>query len=126
MGTRRFELRPNWPDDDEEEEIHTMRKDGDLLTMEGMMQKHYSHRLARLSGAPWKPNTHHGGARISLTWRWIVKHRPQCPCAPKTKTLSDNIIKPKASPKPKVAPKWMPSRPKGGQLKGRGRGRGKG
>merc|ERR1712137_1371549 len=39
-------------------------KGGDLMTMEGMTQKHYQHFLNV------KP-----GPRVSLTWRWIVKHR---------------------------------------------------
>ena len=44
---------------------HTIRlKDGDLCTMEGMMQKHYKHAILKEKGKT-EP-------RINLTWRWIV------------------------------------------------------
>lgn len=36
---------------------------GDLLTMEGMTQKHYQHSVPR-----------HKEGRVNLTWRWILKH----------------------------------------------------
>eukprot|EP00927_Polykrikos_kofoidii_P077090 TRINITY_DN74077_c0_g1_i1.p1 TRINITY_DN74077_c0_g1~~TRINITY_DN74077_c0_g1_i1.p1 ORF type:complete len:713 (+),score=96.65 TRINITY_DN74077_c0_g1_i1:109-2247(+) len=68
--TRTFELRPNWP---EEGEIHLRDMklgNGDLMTMEGMLQKHYQHRV------PWEDNIE--GPRINLTWRWVLKHAPHC------------------------------------------------
>jgi len=37
---------------------------GDLCTMEGMTQLYYHHKLS-----------HQGGARLNLTFRWIVNHR---------------------------------------------------
>lgn len=49
-------------------------QDGDVLSMEGMMQKHTVHFLTREPHhrAPfWPP-------RINITWRWIVNHRPCC------------------------------------------------
>merc|ERR1712113_677219 len=39
-----------------------------LMTMEGMVQKHYQHRVPR--------EEYIKGPRINLTWRWVVKHRP--------------------------------------------------
>eukprot|EP00419_Tripos_fusus_P030741 CAMPEP_0172768436 /NCGR_PEP_ID=MMETSP1074-20121228/184745_1 /TAXON_ID=2916 /ORGANISM="Ceratium fusus, Strain PA161109" /LENGTH=173 /DNA_ID=CAMNT_0013603837 /DNA_START=1 /DNA_END=519 /DNA_ORIENTATION=- len=41
------------------------------MTMEGMVQKHYMHRV------PKEDNIE--GPRINLTWRWVVRHRPRCP-----------------------------------------------
>eukprot|EP00933_Yihiella_yeosuensis_P056417 TRINITY_DN5559_c0_g1_i1.p1 TRINITY_DN5559_c0_g1~~TRINITY_DN5559_c0_g1_i1.p1 ORF type:complete len:664 (+),score=145.80 TRINITY_DN5559_c0_g1_i1:132-2123(+) len=46
-------------------------EDGDLCTMEGLMQKHYKHRV------PTEGNI--DLARINLTWRWIVRHDADCP-----------------------------------------------
>lgn len=40
---------------------------GDIYTMEGMAQAHYEHRISS-----------QGGARLSLTWRWIVAHEGRC------------------------------------------------
>lgn len=69
--TRKFELRVNHPDPGEQA-FHTISlKSGDLMTMEGMMQKHYQHRVPK-EGRSYGP-------RINLTWRWIKKHNPQCP-----------------------------------------------
>lgn len=68
---RRFELRLNWPEPDEPSLHGILLGDGDLCTMEGMTQKHFQHRLAR--------EAHVTGPRINLTWRWILKHNPQCP-----------------------------------------------
>jgi len=68
---RKFELRLNWPDDDEKPVRRFMLGSGDLMTMEGMTQKHMQHRV------PKEDNIN--GARINLTWRWVVKHTPKCP-----------------------------------------------
>mmetsp|Transcript_56841 Transcript_56841/g.133520 ORF Transcript_56841/g.133520 Transcript_56841/m.133520 type:complete len:676 (+) Transcript_56841:106-2133(+) len=68
---RKFELRANWPEDGEAAVKPIFLEDGDLLTMEGMLQKHYQHRV------PKEGHVH--GSRINLTWRWIVSHTPQCP-----------------------------------------------
>merc|ERR1712039_334157 len=68
---RRFEIRTNWPEADETEVKSMMLGDGDLCTMEGMLQKHFQHRVPRESNVV--------GPRINLTWRWIVKHAPKCP-----------------------------------------------
>eukprot|EP00435_Cladocopium_sp_Y103_P012829 s1579_g3.t1 len=43
---------------------------GDIMTMEGMMQKHFQHRIPKEGCVE---------PRINLTWRWIRKHYPECP-----------------------------------------------
>lgn len=70
-ASRRFELRANWPEAGEKP-VHVLTlADGDLCTMEGMLQKHYQHRVPR-EGPVLSP-------RINLTWRWVVAHGPVCP-----------------------------------------------
>mmetsp|Transcript_86790 Transcript_86790/g.156319 ORF Transcript_86790/g.156319 Transcript_86790/m.156319 type:complete len:636 (-) Transcript_86790:146-2053(-) len=65
---RMFQVHPN----DTPGEITEIRlKDGDLCTMEGLMQKHYKHRV------PTDRSVQE--ARINLTWRWIVRHDAGCP-----------------------------------------------
>lgn len=66
-ATRTFVLRPL---DDPKAQTKLNLENGDLATMEGLVQKHYLHavlsdRVAR-------------GARINLTWRWVVKHDRDC------------------------------------------------
>lgn len=70
-ATRKFELRKNWPDEHEEGLHRLTVSAGDLMTMEGMCQKHFQHRVPKEERVQ--------GQRINLTWRWVVKHRPQCP-----------------------------------------------
>merc|ERR1712087_601886 len=73
LGVRRtFELRLNWPEERELSEFRLGLGDGDLCSMEGMLQKHTQHRV------PPEPFAG-SAARINLTWRWIVKHGPKCP-----------------------------------------------
>lgn len=66
-ATRSFELRPK---DDPFQNTVLQLEDGDLCTMEGLCQKHYRHRI----GA--EPDVK--GARINLTWRWVLKHEAGC------------------------------------------------
>mmetsp|Transcript_78854 Transcript_78854/g.203118 ORF Transcript_78854/g.203118 Transcript_78854/m.203118 type:complete len:130 (-) Transcript_78854:66-455(-) len=68
---RKFELRANCPEEGEKAVKRIMLGSGDLMTMEGMTQKHFQHRVPKEACA--------AGARINLTWRWILKHNPQCP-----------------------------------------------
>lgn len=70
-ATRSFELRANWPEKDEAPLKPIMLGDGDFCTMEGMVQKHYQHRVPRENASV--------GARINLTWRWTVQHTAKCP-----------------------------------------------
>jgi len=70
---RKFELRANWPEDGEVPVRQMMLGNGDLCTMEGMMQKHFQHRVPK-EGAV-------NGPRINLTWRWNVRHSPRCPAS---------------------------------------------
>eukprot|EP00929_Paragymnodinium_shiwhaense_P103783 TRINITY_DN6753_c0_g1_i6.p1 TRINITY_DN6753_c0_g1~~TRINITY_DN6753_c0_g1_i6.p1 ORF type:complete len:566 (-),score=108.36 TRINITY_DN6753_c0_g1_i6:298-1995(-) len=83
--------------------------DGDLCVMEGLMQKHYLHRVPREASV--------GAARINLTWRWIVKHDRGCPCEsgqlskPEKPALAASSRKRKAPlpPPPPVAPPPPPA-----------------
>lgn len=68
---RRFELRYNWPETAEEDEVlPIILNNGDLMTMEGMTQKHLQHRV---------PKENIQGPRINLTWRWVKRHKSACP-----------------------------------------------
>jgi len=69
--TRRFELRANWPEAGERRLTKIDLGSGDLMTMEGMTQKHFQHRVPKEGGVE--------GPRINLTWRWVLKHSPKCP-----------------------------------------------
>jgi len=69
---RKFEIRANWPEEGERPIRQVMLGDGDLMTMEGMLQKHFQHRVPKEGGSD-EP-------RINFTWRWNVKHTPRCPC----------------------------------------------
>lgn len=68
---RRFDLRLNWPEDGEHGIWRVVLGNGDLLTMEGMTQKHFQHRVPR--------EDYVTEPRINLTWRWVAKHGPRCP-----------------------------------------------
>ncbi|CAL1168832.1 unnamed protein product [Cladocopium goreaui] len=63
---RKFDLRKNWPEEGERLQERLHLGNGALATMEGMLQKHYMHRIAR--------DDESLGPRINLTWRWIKKH----------------------------------------------------
>eukprot|EP01083_Nonionella_stella_P093859 263243_1 len=75
---RRFEVKLK--DDDKESDLSDEIKDivlysGDLMTMEGLFQKHYLHRV------PKQYDIANCKARINCTWRWIKNHyknRDQC------------------------------------------------
>ena len=43
---------------------------GDLLIMDGLVQKHFVHAVPKEDAQTWP----HEGRRINLTWRWIKKH----------------------------------------------------
>lgn len=71
LGTaRKFELRRNWPEADEKPLVRVILGNGAMCTMEGMMQKHYRHRVPK--------ELHVQDPRINLTWRWIKKHNHGC------------------------------------------------
>jgi len=68
---RKFNLRKVWPEEGEPDSDRMLLKDGDLCTMEGMLQKHYIHRVPKEIGEL--------GPRINLTWRWVLRHSKACP-----------------------------------------------
>jgi len=50
---------------------------GDICTMEGRFQRHYSHQISKgPSASETLPPTK---IRVNLTWRHIVQHKPYCP-----------------------------------------------
>jgi len=72
LGVKRtFELRVNHPEERERPKRAFPLGNGDLMTMEGMTQKHYNHRVPKEEVVE--------GPRINLTWRWVLKHAPRCP-----------------------------------------------
>jgi alkylated DNA repair dioxygenase AlkB len=71
---RKFQMRLNFPEDDEPKEQTIFLGDGDLMSMEGMFQKHYQHRVPKEDGLEPRP-------RINLTWRWVLMHTTKCPAA---------------------------------------------
>merc|ERR1711865_226988 len=71
--SRQFELRYNWPEAGDQAEQSMTLQSGDLMTMEGMVQKHLQHRIPKEGRVQ--------GPRINLTWRWVRKHTPKCPAA---------------------------------------------
>mmetsp|Transcript_102739 Transcript_102739/g.142061 ORF Transcript_102739/g.142061 Transcript_102739/m.142061 type:complete len:126 (-) Transcript_102739:24-401(-) len=68
--TRTFELRTTAPEDGERVKHKMQLRDGDICTMEGLAQKHYQHRVPKEDAL---------GPRINLTWRWVRKHKEECP-----------------------------------------------
>lgn len=68
---RKFDLKKNWPEEGEKSMHRLLLGNGCLCTMEGMVQKHYQHRVPK-EGEDLGP-------RINLTWRWILKHAKACP-----------------------------------------------
>jgi len=52
---------------------------GDICTMEGRFQRHYSHQISKGPSACEMPAP--TKIRINLTWRYIVQHKPYCPLA---------------------------------------------
>lgn len=70
---RKFQLKKNWPEEGEKDVEKVVLTDGTLCTMEGMLQKHYQHRVPR--------EREELGPRINLTWRWIRQHSKSCRCS---------------------------------------------
>merc|ERR1712048_778899 len=68
---RKFDIKLNWPEDDERPVERLRLGNGCLCTMEGMVQKHFLHRVPK--------EAENLGPRINLTWRWILKHTKTCP-----------------------------------------------
>merc|ERR1712039_518145 len=67
---RKFDLRLNWPEKNEKDVRRFTLGNGNLMTMEGMVQKHMQHRVPREDDVQ--------GPRINLTWRWVCKHHDSC------------------------------------------------
>eukprot|EP00494_Astrolonche_serrata_P002001 UN02007 len=70
-ATRTFQFRKNWTQDNP---TTIKLKSGDLMTMEGLFQRFYVHRV---------PSENKGsvGPRINFTWRWITFHSRNDGCS---------------------------------------------
>lgn len=53
--------------------------DGDVLTMEGLMQKHCVHFVPCNVRNDHSSDESRNGIRINVTWRWIREHKLKCP-----------------------------------------------
>ncbi len=68
---RRFQIKLNENNENNQIVIKEIELcNGDLMSMEGLFQKYYLHRV------PKEYNV--SGARINLTWRWIKNHTNTC------------------------------------------------
>jgi len=88
---RTFELLANGEDNQNVSRV--VLQNGDLCSMEGLMQKHYRHRVP--------PESHVQQPRINLTWRWIVDHDQSCPmCSgqPSGSSRLTSVVRPKSAP----------------------------
>jgi alkylated DNA repair dioxygenase AlkB len=54
-------------------QVQTILFHGDLLIMDGLVQKHFVHSVPKEHVHTWP----HEGPRINLTWRWVKKHKCQ-------------------------------------------------
>lgn len=97
--TRTFELRVNYPEEGEQAVYQIRPGSGDLMTMEGMTQKHCQHRVVKEERID--------GPRINLTWRWVVKHNPKCPAGRGRRPFGGNRVTQAAWPEPVAAEEWQ-------------------
>ncbi|CAK0791732.1 unnamed protein product [Prorocentrum cordatum] len=76
-ATRYFDMRRRRICGPQREQVRVKLNGGDIITMEGMLQKHWQHRVPREPGVD--------APRINFTWRTIVAHRSEegtrCPCS---------------------------------------------
>ena len=79
-ATRAFEIRDN---QEHAKTFSLMLKDGDLLSMDGLTQKHYLHQVPKCPKAE---------PRINLTWRWIVCHAAGCRCMSSTASAQAAVV----------------------------------
>jgi len=69
--TRTFQLRMKHHQDEYNPPVSIPLEHGDIITMEGLVQRWYQHRV------PLEP--HYENPRINLTFRWILNHHLMCP-----------------------------------------------
>lgn len=67
---RSFEVQLHSVANSDQPALRLTLQSGDVMTMEGLMQKHYLHRV---------PKEKATGPRMNLTWRWIKSHQGCCP-----------------------------------------------
>mmetsp|Transcript_9821 Transcript_9821/g.14369 ORF Transcript_9821/g.14369 Transcript_9821/m.14369 type:complete len:326 (-) Transcript_9821:100-1077(-) len=80
-GARKFQVRFKEKGQDDSKIADVILKHGDLMTMEGMFQKHYEHSVWPGDSKNYTDHPLTQGERINLTWRTIVRHldgSPEC------------------------------------------------
>jgi len=75
-GARRFQVRRKGCDS---ETAEIVLRHGDLMTMEGLFQRHYLHSVWPGDSLDCQEHAACRGERINLTWRTIVRHLETCP-----------------------------------------------
>lgn len=72
-ASRRFEVKRMGTEEPEKE---IWLNNGDLMTMEGLFQKYYLHRVPKEGRGSHRDRGGHQytGKRINFTWRWITSH----------------------------------------------------
>lgn len=80
-GARRFLVKKQHCSEDQAQDQYPLGeiqeitlRHGDIMTMEGMFQKHYFHSVWPGDSQEYKDDLMTQGERINLTWRTIVKH----------------------------------------------------
>mmetsp|Transcript_71344 Transcript_71344/g.123816 ORF Transcript_71344/g.123816 Transcript_71344/m.123816 type:complete len:158 (-) Transcript_71344:22-495(-) len=68
--TRNLQVKANDAEFTEKPAVDMPLRAGDLISMEGLMQRHYKHQVPK--GAK------NLKGRISLTWCWVLQHRRPC------------------------------------------------
>ena len=71
-GARRFQVRRRGSCDSDTVEV--VLRHGDLMTMEGLFQRHYLHSVWPGDALDCQEHAACRGERINLTWRTIVRH----------------------------------------------------
>jgi len=66
---RNFQFQEQWADGRRLQTVNLSA--GDIMTMEGLFQRYYSHRV---------PRDNSRGPRINFTWRYVRRHDRGCPC----------------------------------------------
>ena len=75
-ATRTFKIHKNL---NKEESVDIELKDGDVLTMEGLLQDNFEHTLAPAKTGDNSSSSSSSSTRINLTFRRLQRHHKDCP-----------------------------------------------
>lgn len=81
FGARKFQVKQKGKKYESSQVSEIILRHGDLMTMEGMFQKHYLHSVWPGDSKKYVDHELCRGERINLTWRTIVRHldgSPEC------------------------------------------------